>query len=421
MLIAATSFFVAVEFALVAVERDRVEAAAEAGSRRARIAASLLPRLSFHLSGAQLGITITSLVLGFVAEPAVAEVIAPAVGDNQALAVALALLLVTVFTMVVGELIPKGIAIARPVGTVLALATTMRVYGTVFGPLIRFLNGAADRAVRRLGIEPREELASVRTMEELELLIRSSGEQGTLERQAFELVTKTLRFANKTAADALVPRVDMEVLARDATVADLAEASVDTGFSRFPVVGEDLDDVLGVAHVKDVLRVAPADRATTSIASLVTDAMVVPEGRDLESLLTDLRARRQQLAIVADEHGGVAGLITLEDLLEEIVGDIEDEHDSVADAPRLATLPDGVFIVEGTTHLDDVQSATGLELPDGPYETLAGFLLERLGHLPVPGERVEHEGWRFLVLEMDRHRIAGVRVERPASAHGDDS
>jgi len=417
VLIAATSFFVAVEFALVAVERDRVEAAAETGSRRARVAASLLPRLSFHLSGAQLGITITSLVLGFVAEPTVAEVIAPAVGDNRALAVVIALVLVTVVTMVVGELIPKGIAIARPVGTVLALASPMALYGTVFGPLIRFLNGAADRAVRKLGIEPREELQSVRTMEELELLIRSSGEEGTLERDAFELLTKTLRFANKTAADALVPRVDMEVLGRDATAADLAQASADTGFSRFPVVGEDLDDVVGVAHVKDVLRVAPGERATTPITSLVTDALVVPEGRDLESLLTDLRSRRQQLAVVADEHGGVAGIISIEDLLEEIVGDIEDEHDSIADrrhlsAARLATLPEGVFIVEGTTHLDDVTTATGLELPEGPYETLAGFILERLGHLPEPGERLEHDGWRLLVLEMDRHRIGGVRLER---------
>ena len=351
-------------------------------------------------------------MLGFIAEPTVAEVIAPAVGDNQAIAVVLALVLVTVVTMVVGELIPKGIAIARPVGALLALGTPMRVYGTVFGPLIRFLNGAADRAVRKLGIEPREELQSVRTMEELELLIRSSGEEGTLERDAFELLTRTLRFANKTAADALVPRVDMEVLGRDATVADLAQASVDTGFSRFPVVGEDLDDVLGVAHVKDVLRIPPSERASTPITSLVTDALVVPEGRDLESLLTDLRAGRQQLAVVADEHGGVAGIISLEDLVEEIVGDIEDEHDSVADIPRLAALPDGVFIVEGTTHLDDVAAATGLELPEGPYETLAGFILERLGHLPEPGERFDHDGWRLLVLEMDRHRIGGVRVER---------
>jgi CBS domain containing-hemolysin-like protein len=378
----------------------------------------VLGKLSFHLSAAQLGVTLSSLVLGFIAEPTVAEVLLPIV-RARAVAVVLALLLVTIVTMVVGELVPKRFVIARPLPSLLRVGGTIRTWAIVLSPLIRVLNGAADWAVRRFGIEPREELRSVRTMEELELLIRSSGEEGTLEPEAFELLTRTIRFAHKTVADALVPRVDMKVLAADATFADLVAASVDTGFSRFPVTGEDVDDVVGVVHVKDVLTVAPEDRAATPVSSLVTDALVVPEGLDLETLLTRLRDRGQQLAIVADEHGGVAGMVTLEDLLEEIVGDIEDEHDPPMLTPSVM-LPAGVHVIEGTTHLDDVFEATGLRVPDGEYETLAGFILERLGHLPEPGERVEHDGWVIDVLEMDRHRIGAVRVIAPSPPADED-
>jgi CBS domain containing-hemolysin-like protein len=411
-LILATSFFVAVEFALVAVDRDRVEAAAAEGDRRAQLTAIELRRLSFHLSAAQLGITITSLVLGFVAEPTVASVI-DGVVPSHALSVVLALVIVTVATMVFGELIPKGLAIAAPLRVVRRLVRAMRLYGLVFGPLIRLLNGAADWAVRRVGIEPREELRSVRTMEELELLIRSSGEEGTLEAEAFELLTRTIRFAHKTAADALVPRVDMKVVQDDSTVADLVAASVETGHSRFPVVAGDPDDIVGIVDVKDALRVQPSERPTTPVTSLTTDALVVPEGLDLESLLTQLRDRAQQMAIVLDEHGGVAGMVSLEDLVEEIVGDIEDEHDH----PDLPRMPD---VVEGTIHLDDLFEATGLRLPDGEYETLAGFVHDRLGRIAREGDVVEHEGWVIQVVAMDRRRIDSVRLMAPVAADEPD-
>jgi CBS domain containing-hemolysin-like protein len=412
-LILATSFFVAAEFALVAVDRDRVDALAKTGDRGARRATTALHRLSFHLSAAQLGVTVTSLVLGFVAEPTVAKVVESVV-PVHGLAVVLALALVTIVTMVIGELIPKRIAIARPLETLVRVSSGLRVYGAVLRPLIKILNGSADWTVRRLGIEPREELRSVRTMEELELLIRSSGEQGTLEAEAFELLTRTIRFAHKTAADALVPRVDMKVVPRDGSVADLVASSVDTGYSRFPVIGDDLDDVLGIAHVKDALRFPPELRGSTPVTEVVSDAIVVPEGVDLESLLTTMRERGSQMAVVADEHGGVAGIVTLEDLLEEIVGEIEDEHDQPA-APPLTWLPDGVHLLDGTTHLGDVAEAVGLELPDGEYETLAGFILDRLGHLPESGERVEHDGWVLEVVDMDRRRIAAVRLTEPHS------
>jgi CBS domain containing-hemolysin-like protein len=382
-----------------------VDALAAEGDRRARQTATELRRLSFHLSAMQLGITITSLVLGFVAEPTVAAVLERVIPSHAA-SVVLALVLVTVATMVVGELIPKGVAIARPLQVVLRLIGPTRAYGRAFGPLIRVLNRAADAAVRRLGIEPREELRSVRTMEELELLIRSSGEEGTLEREAFELLTRTIRFAHKTAADALVPRVDMAVLERDASIDDLVRRSVETGFSRFPVIGDDLDDVLGVVHVKDALGVEPSARAATPVGPLASDALVVPEGIDLETLLTRLRDVGQQLAVVLDEHGGVAGIVTLEDLLEEIVGEIEDEHDR----PEPVRRPDDV---DGTIHLDDLFEETGLRLPEGEYETLAGFVMDRLGRIPRAGDRVEHDDWVLEVRAMERRRVARVHVTPP--------
>jgi CBS domain containing-hemolysin-like protein len=415
LLILLNALFVAAELSLVAVDRDRVDALAEQGSRPARIVSRALSRLSLTLSGTQLGVTVLSLVLGLVAEPTVAKVIDPLVtplpdGVERGVSIFLALVIVTALTMVLGELLPKGIAVAAPLPVALRLAAPLRIYSIVFGPLIRVLNNAADWSVRRLGVEPREELRSVRNIDELELLIASSGQEGTLDPQAFTLLTRTIRFGHKTAADALVPRLDMVTVGRDDTVADLVAIALESGHSRFPVVGDDLDDVMGVVHVKDVLRIPPEERQRTSVTELSKPAAFIPEGRDLESLLTEMRAGGVQLAVVADEYGGVAGIVTLEDLLEEIVGEIEDEYDPV---PVTSPLPSGTSVVEGTVHLDEAAELTGFHVPEGPYETLAGFVLARLGHLPHAGERVRHEGWELEVVEMDRRRIASIRVTPP--------
>jgi CBS domain containing-hemolysin-like protein len=416
VLVLATSFFVAAEFALVAVDRDRVDSLAERGDRRARGALAILRRLSFNLSGAQLGITVTSLIIGFIAEPTMSQILDPLLGvvpegARDTVSVTVALLLATSITMVLGELVPKGVAVAKPLETALVLSRPIRVYGVVFGFLIRMLNAAADWLVRRLGVEPREELQSIRTIEELELLIMSSGEEGTLDPEAFQLLARTMRFSHKTAADALVPRVDMVAVPADATVGTLEDLAVRTGHSRFPVVGDGSDDIVGVVSAKNVLRVPSRERTSTPVIQLVEPATFVPEGRDLESLLTELRKEAVQLAVVVDEYGGVAGIVTLEDLLEEIVGEIEDEHDP---EPSLTTpLPEGTVVVDGSLHIDEVDDVTGIELPEGPYETIAGFLLDRLGHIPMAGERVLHDGWLLEVLAMDRRRIAAVRVSRP--------
>jgi CBS domain containing-hemolysin-like protein len=407
---------VAVEFALVAVDRDRVKVDVRAGTAGARATEAALRRLSFNLSGAQLGITITSLVIGFIAEPTVAAALEPLigelVGERRALGVSivLALALATLVQMVVGELVPKGFAIAKPRATAYRLARPMLLYSRVFGRLITFLNGAANWTVRRMGIEPKEELASVRSLEELELLIRSSGESGTLEPEAMTLLTRSIRFNEKVAADALVPRVSVETVSVEGTVADLVNRSAATGYSRFPVVGADLDDVIGVVHVKDAYRVPFEERATTPITELLSPAFVVPESRDLNDLLAELRRVGSHLAVVVDEYGGTAGIITLEDLLEEIVGEIDDEHDP----PRLTALQrPGEWELDGALHPDEVFDACGMQIPGGDYETLAGFVLQRLGRIPQPGERFEHDGWVIEVAELDRLRIARIRLVKP--------
>jgi CBS domain containing-hemolysin-like protein len=369
---------------------------------------------------------VTSLVVGFIAEPTIATVLEPlverVVGEPSAsgAAVALALVLATVATMVVGELVPKSIAIAKPAPTAYALAPPMLVITRVLGPLISFLNGAANWTVCRLGIEPQEELTSVRSLEELELLIRSSAAEGTLEPEALTLLTRSIRFGDKDAADALIPRRSVVTLSIDDVVATLAERAVETGHSRFPVVGVDLDDVRGVVHVKDVYRVPYEDRATHPLERLMVPAFVVPETRDLADLLADLRRVGSHLAIVVDEHGGTAGVITLEDILEEIVGEIDDEHDRPA--PRLTRVQrPGEWLLAGTLHRDEVFDACGLSVPGGDYETLAGFVLAVLGRIPAAGEGFDHDGWRLEVVELDGRRVATVRVRRsePAQANGE--
>jgi CBS domain containing-hemolysin-like protein len=412
LLLALNAFFVSAELALVAVDRDRIDALAEQGSRSARIASRALGHLSLTLSATQLGVTTISLVLGLVAEPTASKLLPDFFGDAGAAVVAL--LLATVFQMVISELVPKGIAVAKPVEVTLRLALPLRIYAVAFSPIIKVLNRAADATVRRLGVEPREELRSVRTIDELELLIASSGEEGTLDPEAFALLTRTIRFGHKSAADALVSRVDVETISREATVADVADRSIATGYSRFPVVGDSVDDIVGVVHAKDVLRIPTEARARTSVLDIRTDATFVPEGRDLESLLTEMRGGGVQLAVVVDEYGGMAGIVTLEDLVEEIVGDIEDEYDVVPPITSVfGALPSDDLEIEGTLHLDEVEEATGFEVPEGEYETLAGFLLDRLGRIPSVGDQVRYEGWTFEVTEMERRRIASVRVTAP--------
>ena len=422
-LVAGNGYFVASEFALVAADRTRLEQDANDGDPVAARIIDLLQNLSFHLSGAQVGITVTSLLLGFVAEPTATAVIEPLLDDvistsSKGWSLAIALVLATVFQMVFGELVPKAVAIASPNRVSRILHRPIHLFGVLTGPFITVLNGVANALIRRLGIEPREELDSTPSMDELEILIRSSGEEGGLEPDAVRLLTRSIRFGEKTAADALIPRVEVIALAENDTVADLVETSVATGFSRFPVYRLDLDDVVGVVHVKSVYALAVHERPTTAVRELMTDIRAVPEARWLDDLLEELRETGNQLAVVVDEHGGTAGIITLEDVLEEIVGEIDDEHDT-AIAPDFTKVEHrGSYVLPGSLHADEVRDACGFTMPDGDYETIAGFVLARLGHIPETGERIEHDGWRIEVVAMQRLRIATVRLAAPPPAEG---
>jgi CBS domain containing-hemolysin-like protein len=409
LLVAGTAAFVAIEFALVAVDRGRLAEERPGGDRRAARLSRLLDQLPLHLSGAQLGVTATSVTLGFLVEPAVADAVEPVLG--RAPSVATAFVLAVVVQLVLGELVPRAVAVARPDRTAAALAPLAHAYGWLLGPLIRLLHAAADRLARAVGVQPAGELTAVGSLEELELLIRSWGEEGTLAPEAYSVLRRALRFHEKTAADALVPRVDVAWLPKDATVADVAALAAETGHSRFPVAGDDFDDVVGVVDAKDVYAVPYAERASVPATSIAAPAWVVPETADLADLLVELRRVDTQLAVVVDEYGGTAGLLTLTDVLEELVGDVGDDD---ATHQRLSrVLPAGTYLLPGTLHADEVADACGLRLPDGPYETLAGFVLHRMGRIPEPGDAIVYERWCLEVAEMDRLRIATVRLTAP--------
>jgi CBS domain containing-hemolysin-like protein len=429
-LTAGNAFFVAAEFALVTVDRAEIDRRATAGDAAAATVRTALRELSFQLSGAQLGITITALLTGYLAEPALARIFAPLLrpvaGDaTERFTPFLALALATLLSMLFGELVPKNLALARPMPTALATAGPMHRFSRTFGWLIRALNDSANRLVRGLGVEPQEELASARSPEELGLLAAISARAGALPSDTAMLLRRTIRFGDKRAAEAMTPRVDVVALRATASVAELLDLSRQTGRTRFPVYEETLDLVTGVAGVPDALGVPPARRASTMVGSVAREPVYVPESLDLDGVLAALKAAGADLAIVVDEYGGTDGVVTVEDLVEELVGEIADEFDPAAvdDAgPAELTVPGGerTVLVDGVLRSDELAEQTGFRLPEGPYETLAGFLMARLGHIPLAGETVEADGWEFTVVEVERHRIEQVRVLRPAEPDDDD-
>ena len=410
---------VASEFALTALERSQVDAhVAEVGDRRARSVQRAHRSLSFQLSGSQLGITVTTLATGYIAEPAIASLFRPGLlalglppGLAGGLATALALVLATTLSMVFGELVPKNLAIANPLGTARAVVWLQSGFANAFRWLIAALNRSADGIVRRLGVEPAEELRSARSPQELSSLVRSSAQHGTLEAGTAALLDRSLRFTDRVAEDLMTPRVRMESLEAEDTVADLIVVSRRSGHSRFPVHDRDPDAVLGVVHVKQAFGVPVAERATTPVRGLARPVPTVPGSLDGDALLTSLRGSGLQVAIVVDEYGGTAGVVTLEDLVEEIVGDVRDEHDR-AEQARVRPLGRDSWLVSGLLRGDEVADATGFAVPPGDYETIAGLVLARLGRIPDVGDDVEVDGWRLTVMRRDRNRLAELRIAR---------
>ena len=418
VLIALNGIFVAGEFSLVAVDIERVEVMAEQGHRRARVVRKLLSRLSFHLGGAQLGITVTSLLLGFLAEDTIGALLnfVPGVSLNPGPTRAvIAIAIAAVLQMIFGELVPKNLAISRPLGTGLWLGSILRIYGLLAAPITTAFNGLANRLVRLVGIEPVEELRSLRSLEDLEYLVRASSAR-TIKEDEARLITRTLRLSRKDAADALTPRTSMVALRNSGTISDLVQSAKESGYSRFPVIGADLDDIVGMVEVKDVFSLTTDDRERRPLQDIVRPAVVVPEHRELDGVLVDLELAASRLAVVVDEHGGTAGLITREDILEELVGDIADEYDEPV--AITASQRDGRVIVEGLKSRDEIEEIVGLRLPDGPFETLAGFMLQQMGSIPEIGQVVEWRGWKLEVLRKENLRIADVAIEAPSDANG---
>jgi len=431
LLILANGVFVAAEFSLVTVDRGTVERAAAAGDRRAGGVLASLRALSFELSGAQLGITVTSLLVGMLANPALATLLRPPLtglglprGAVHTVAVVVGLLAATVLQMVIGELIPKNWAISRPLQVARAVAAPQRVFSAVCRPLIALLNGAANRLVRAMGMEPAHELASARSAEELIALARHSASEGALEPDTADLFVRALGLGDLTAESVMTPRVDVSALHESATAADVLNLTRATGLSRFPVYRDGIDEVVGVITLKDALAVPEDRRHTVLVDALAAPPLLVPETLPAERLLEQLR-HIQPMAVVVDEYGGTAGVATLEDIIEEMVGEVLDEHDPDERAelrPVAAVDGSDAWEADGRCRVDQL-AAIGLHPPPGPYETVAGLVADLLGRLPEAGEYCELPGWRLTVLSVDRHRTESVLLVHtggPAGEQGRD-
>jgi CBS domain containing-hemolysin-like protein len=428
LLVLACGGFVAAEFSFVTVDRGLVDRTAEGGDRAARGVQKALRSLSTQLSGAQVGITVTNLAIGFLAEPAIARLIdgpleAAGVPARAVpgLALALGLTLATLVTMLFGELVPKNLAIARPLATARATQAYQRGFTAAIAYPIRGLNGSANALVRRLGMEPQEELRSARTSQELASLVRRSAKEGTLDAGTAGLMARSVEFGGRTAGEIMTPRVRMVSVHPKESAARVLELARSTGHSRFPVLAADDGDVLGAIHVKHAVAVPRAERAHTKARDIMVDAVVVPESLKLDPLMATLRQEGFQVAVVADEYGGTAGVVTLEDVVEEIVGEIVDEHDPEdSDARRRK---DGSWSLSGLLRPDEVAARTGVALPEHEdYDTVAGLVLRHLGRIPEAGTVVEvplavqvpddGEPPAERVAELTVERMAGLRIDR---------
>jgi CBS domain containing-hemolysin-like protein len=415
LLVLANGFFVAAEFALVAVRRGRIDQQAEEGDRSARTVQAALQNLDRYISGTQLGITLSSLALGAVGEPVVAALIdralavaglsAPSAVTHSAAAITIAFLIITFLHIVVGELAPKSIALTKPEGVSKLVARPLMLFSTLAYPGIWILNGAANVLLRLFRIEPVKELEHAHSPEELRFLVTQSAEQGRLNETDTAMIAGVFDFHEKKARDVMRPRTDIVALAEDTTEEEVWAVVRNERYSRYPVYRESLDDVVGVFLAKDLFLHDESKKFV--LADNVRPAMYVPDNRPAERVLDDLRRTRAQMAVVLDEYGGTAGMLTLEDLIEEVIGDINDEYDLAA---RQAVESNGVLELAGTMSLVDVRSDFGLDIPEGDWNTLGGFVFGELGRLAKIGDRVRFPHGQLEVVAMDGRRIAAVRV-----------
>ncbi|MEV4774373.1 hemolysin family protein [Microbacterium sp. LWH12-1.2] len=419
LLTVGTGLFVASEFALVNLDRADLEARQAKGESRLALTISALKHTSTHLSSAQLGITLTTLLTGYTMEPALSNILGPTLlawrvpeAAVSPIATVVAMTVATVVSMILGELVPKNFALALPLATAKLVIPFQIAFTTVFKPAVIVLNGSANAVLRGMGIEPKEELSGARTAEELSSLVRRSARAGVLEADTASLLDRSLSFARLTAADVMTARPSMHAIAAGDSANDVIHLARRTGHSRFPVYDDDLDDITGVVHLKAAVSVPRERRAEVPVGALSTEPLRVPETVHLDGLISELRARGYQLAVVVDEYGGTAGLVTLEDLVEEIVGEVSDEHDR--SKAGIVRGRDGV-VFPGELRPDELRRRAGVEVPEGDvYDTVGGYIMSVLERVPSNGDEVTLDSGILQVVRMDGRRVDRIRyIPRP--------
>ncbi len=425
VLTGATGMFVAAEFSLVTLNRPELESMRDNGTKGLGLIIRALRKTLTHISAAQLGITLTTLLTGFLMEPALSSLLDPlftgwgmTVAAAHIVAGILAVVVATILSMVIGELIPKAFALTVPLKTARFVIAFQTAFTFVFLPVVRVFNRASNGVVRAFGIEPKEELSEARSSDELASIVARSAEAGLLERDTATLLGRTLAFSELTAGDVMTPRLQVTSVGPQESVVAVLERARATGYSRFPVVDEGLDDVIGVVHVKYAVAVPRDRRADVPISAIMTEQTLrVPDTMNLDVLLTELRAKGYQLAVVVDEYGGTAGITTLEDLVEELVGEVRDEHDRTRAG---VVARDDSISFPGGLRPDELAQQTGVVIPeDGPYETVAGYVLSLLGRIPAVGDEASDEHGTYRVIHMDGRRIDRLRFI-PLVRDGDD-
>ncbi|HWT33257.1 MAG TPA: hemolysin family protein [Microbacterium sp.] len=417
-----TGLFVASEFSLVNLDRADLEARRDRGQTGLNVTIGALKRTATHLSSAQLGITLTTLLTGYTMEPALSNLLRPlfdAAGMPDAAAtptaVFLGVAIATILSMIVGELVPKGFALALPRKTARLVLPFQTVFTAVFRPAVWLLNSSANGVLRLLGVEPKEELSGARTAEELSSLVRRSALAGVLEKDTASLLDRSLTFTRLTAADVMTPRPSVQSVSADDTASDVIDLARRTGYSRFPVTDESMDDIVGVVHLKAAVSVPIERRAEVPAAALATEPLRMPEAVHLDALLAELRTRGYQMAVVVDEYGGTAGVVTLEDLVEEIVGEVQDEHDRrTAGVVRDA----GSVTFPANLRPDELRDRAGVRVPEGEvYDTVGGFIMSMLERIPKVGDEVPVEGGVLTVARMTGRRVERIRFTPAPLAH----
>ena len=420
VLLVVNGLFVASEFAFTASRRDRIEQLAKHGNRRARWALASMQELSVTLASAQLGITMASLGLGFAAEPAVGAIIERGLalaplpsGLRNGLALGIALLIVVIAHNIVGELTPKNLAISAPEKVALAVAGPFRLYTTAFRPLVWLLSSVSNLILALFGVRPRNEVEVAHTADDIAVMISAGRHEGYLEELAHRMLSGAILFTERDVSEVMVSRTEVVTVPATVSPAELEQTVVRTGHSRLPVTGPGgIDDVLGYVHIKDLLGIPDEERSQPIPHHLIRQAVVVPETSAAESVLKEMQRRRNHLALVIDEHGGTAGIVTMEDIVEELVGEIRDEYDREELGVRRVGMRR--YLVPGTLRADQLIEPLGLRIPEGDFETVGGFVMDRLARVPKRGDTVVQDDWVIRVRRMERRRVAEVEIERRA-------